>query len=220
MGEQKAELDPGDAAERRVLLQVLLLNAGLAVGLFLAGMFADSSALTANALDNLSDAMTYGVSFFAVTRSQRAKSISAGITGVMLLVLAVGVTIDAVRRYVNGSEPVGGAMMGMAVVAVVINAICVKLLRSFRGSDVNLRAAWTMSINDFASNFGIVIAGGLVVWLGTNWPDLLLGLIIAAVALYGGVKTLRDAYGERNSESQAAEADVPLNATSRTKKQA
>lgn len=199
--EQKAELDPSDAAERRVLLQVLLLNAGLAVGLFLAGMFADSSALTANALDNLSDAMTYGVSFFAVTRSQRAKSISAGITGVMLLVLAVGVTIDAGRRYVSGSDPVGGAMMGMAVVAVVVNAACVKLLRSFRGSDVNLRAAWTMSINDFASNFGIVIAGGLVVWLGTNWPDLVLGLSIAAVALYGGVKTLRDAYGERNDES-------------------
>lgn len=211
----EAELDVGDAAQRRVLLQVLLLNAGLATGLFIAGLIADSSALTANALDNLSDAMTYGVSFFAVTRSQRAKSISAGVTGVMLLVLAVGVAIDAARRYVTGSAPIGGAMMGMAIVAVVVNATCVKLLRRFRRSDVNLRAAWTMSVNDFASNFGIVIAGGLVAWLGTNWPDLVLALAIAAVALYGGVKTLRDALRER-SEIHDAQPSRSEKSTSRT----
>jgi cobalt-zinc-cadmium efflux system protein len=197
------ELDPNDAAQRRVLLQVLVLNAGLAVGLLVAGLWADSSALTANALDNFSDAVTYGVSFFAVTRSQRAKSIAAGISGVMLLVLAVGVTIDAVRRFISGSEPIGVTMIAMAIIAVIINAVCVKLLRKFRRSDVNLRAAWTMSINDFASNFGIVIAGGLVAWLGSNWPDLALGLVIAGVASYGGIKTLRDAYRERKGNSGA-----------------
>ena len=112
----------------------------------------------------------------------------------MLLVLAVGVAMDAVRRFVSGSEPIGGAMVAMALLAVAVNGGCMHLLRSFRGSDVDLRAAWTMSVNDFASNIGIVIAGALVAWLGANWPDLALGLLIAAVALHGGTKTLRDAH--------------------------
>lgn len=182
---------------------MLLLNAVLAVALFAAGVLADSSALTANALDAFSDAMTYGVSMFAVTRSQRAKALAAGITGVMLLVLAVGVVFDALRRYLTGSEPVGLVMMGMAALAVTVNAICVHLLRRFRRSEVNLRAAWTMSLNDFASNIGIVVAGALVAWLGANWPDLLLGLLIATVASHGGVKTLREAWREGRSQSAA-----------------
>ncbi|MFC7516843.1 hypothetical protein ACFQUU_17695 [Herbaspirillum sp. GCM10030257] len=60
---------PKDDAERRVLLQVLLLNAGLAAALLAGGLLADSSGLLANALDNTSDALTYAVSYFAVSRS-------------------------------------------------------------------------------------------------------------------------------------------------------
>lgn len=193
MSSDHSGLDSSDASQRRALLQVLLLNAGLAAALFTGGLFADSSALLANALDNTSDAATYAISYFAVTRSQRWKALAASITGVMLLLLAVGVTVDAVRRFFVGSEPLGPAMMVMAAIAVAVNALSIRLLKRFRRADVNLRAAWTMSLNDFASNFGIVLAGVLVAWAGSNWPDVAIALIIAAVAVYGGVKTLRDA---------------------------
>lgn len=202
--DHQSQLDPNDAAQRRALLQVLLLNAGLAVVLLAGGLIADSSGLLANALDNTSDAMAYLISYFAVTRSQRWKSSAAAFTGVMLLVLALGVTVDAVRRFINGSEPLGYVMMVMAFIAAVINTLCIKLLRKHRREDVNLRAAWTMSINDFASSFGIVIAGGLVPLLGSNWPDLAVGLAIAAVATYGGVKTLRDARDKRTDDACGA----------------
>ncbi|KRB67957.1 cation transporter [Noviherbaspirillum sp. Root189] len=190
-------------AERHVLLRVLLLNAGLATALLAGGLFADSSGLLANALDNTSDALTYAVSYFAVSRSQRWKSRAATITGVMLLVLAFGVTADAIRRFINGSDPSGYLMMIMALAAAAINAWCIKLLKAFRREEVNLRAAWTMSLNDFASNFGIVVAGILVHLVGNNWPDLTIALVIAAVALYGGIKTLRDASRNREESEQS-----------------
>ena len=197
---------PKDDAERRVLLQVLLLNAGLAAALLAGGLLADSSGLLANALDNTSDALTYAMSYFAVSRSQLWKSRAASITGVMLLVLAVGVAADAIHRFINGSDPTGYLMMIMALAAAMINALCIKLLKKFRRGEVNLRAAWTMSLNDFASNFGIVVAGILVSLVGSNWPDVAIALTIAAVALYGGIKTLRDASRNRK-KSEKPEQD-------------
>lgn len=200
-GSHVAGLCRAGADQRRALLQVLLLNAGLSAALLVGGLMADSSALLANALDNLSDALAYCVSYFAVVRSQRWKAIAAAITGIMLLVLASGVTYDALQRFSTGSQPLGGVMVVMAVVAVVVNVWSVRILLSFRRSDVNLRAAWTMSINDFASNIGIVGAGALVTMLGANWPDLALALLIAVLAGYGGAKTLLDAYQQRSERS-------------------
>ena len=186
-------IDANDHAQRKVLLWVLVLNAGLGVTLLIGGLASDSSSLIANSLDNFSDAVAYAVSFLAVTRGARWKAAAAAITGVMLLLLAGGVIVDALRRFVSGSEPLGMSMMMLAAVAVAINVLCVKLLRSHRGEDVNLRAAWTMSLNDFVSNFGIFAAGGLVLVVGSNWPDLAVAFCIALVAVYGGISPLRDA---------------------------
>ena len=68
-----------------------------------------------------------------------------------------------------------------------------RLLQKLENKDVNLRAATTFSLNDFISNGGIVVAGVLVMWLGVNWPDLVVGLATAAIQLWGGIKILRDA---------------------------
>lgn len=190
-----AKQDEAGAREQKsALLKVMFINAALAAGLFVAGRASDSSALMANALDNLSDATTYSISYFAVSRAVKWKAAAAAITGVMLLMLAAGVLIDAWDRYRTGSEPVGPTMVVMAFLAVGLNYWCIRILRSFQKQDVNLRAAWTMSVNDFASNLGIFVAGGLVFFFGSNWPDLLVGAAIALVAVYGGVTTLRDAY--------------------------
>ncbi len=192
MSSDHAALDASDNGQRRVLLQVLLLNAGLSVVLLIGGLLSDSSSLLANALDNMSDALAYTGSYFAVSKSDKWKRVAAGVTGVMLFVLAIGVILDATRRFVVGSQPLGPAMISLAIVATITNAWSIWLLKKFRQSDVNLRAAWTMSVNDFASNLGIFFAGGLVWFLGSNWPDLAVAIGVALVATYGGVKTLRD----------------------------
>ena len=59
-----------------------------------------------------------------------------------------------------------------------------------------MRAATTFSYNDFISNGGILIAGALVWWLNANWPDLLVGLATAFIAIKGGVEILKDARSE------------------------
>lgn len=187
-----------DSMERRTLWIVLALNIGLAVAFFATGAFGDSSSLIANGLDNLSDSFVYAISLFALSRSAKWKRGAANVSGGLLILFAAGILYDAWRRYIGGSDPLGTIMIAMALIAAAINAVCVWLLAKLKNPDVNIRAANTFSYNDFAANLGIVVAGGLVAWLGTNWPDLVLGVIVAGIAAWGGIDILRDAHGEHH----------------------
>lgn len=188
--------------QKRTLLIVLVLNAGLFVLLGIGGLAADSSALIANALDNASDALVYLVSFLAIGRAVIWKQRAARLSGVLLLVFAVGVLIDAGRRWWFG--PIGPTMMVLAVIAAVVNLICLILIQRQRSEDVNMKAAETFSFNDFASNGGILVAGGLVMWLNQAWPDLVVGVLVAAIAVKGGVEILRSAAHPEIAEVEAS----------------
>lgn len=190
--------------ERRTLWIVLLLNAAIAAGFFATGLIGDSSALIANGVDNLSDTAVYALSLVALTHGKTWKTRAATASGVMLLIFAGGILVDVGRRYLQGSEPIGPTMMIMSAVAGVVNYICLRLLQRLKEKDVNLRAATTFSFNDFISNGGILIAGLLVLWLGANWPDLLVGLATAIIALKGGVEILRDARAETRASEDGA----------------
>lgn len=187
------ELNETDHLQRRTLLIVLVLNALLFLGLGAGGILADSSALIANAADNASDSVVYLLSFLAVGRGLLWKRRAARTSGILLLVFAGGVLLDVGRRWLLGAEPFGVTMMGMALVAAAINLLCLMLIRRARSEDVNMRAAETFSFNDFASNGGILVAGGLVMWLDQAWPDLVVGLVVAVIAVKGGLEILEDA---------------------------
>jgi len=191
---------PQDRQQRRTLLVVLILNALLFVGLGAGGVLADSSALLANAVDNGADSVVYLISFLAVGRALSWKRGAARLSGVLLLVFAVGVLVDLGRRWWFGAEPVGWTMMGLALVAAIVNLICLMLLKRVTSDDVNMDAAETFSLNDFAANGGILVAGGLVLWLDQAWPDLVVGLLVAALAIKGGVEILRDAARTEDKE--------------------
>src|SRR3989344_2093186 len=187
------EFSAQDHAQRRTLLVVLILNALLFVGLGVGGLLADSSALLANAADNASDSVVYLLSFLAVGRGFLWKQRAARLSGILLLVFAGAVILDVGRRWLFGAEPFGVTMMAMALVAAAINLLCLVLIRRAQSDDVNMRAAETFSFNDFASNGGILVAGGLVMWLDQAWPGLVGGGGVAIIAVKGGLEILEDA---------------------------
>jgi|TARA_R100000049_G_C1952836_1_gene102216 cation diffusion facilitator family transporter len=194
------DIDLDSAGKRRTLWIVLWLNVAIAIGFFVVGYFADSNALLANGLDNSSDAIVYALSLLALARSRIWQRGAARFSGVMLLVFAAGVIADAVRRFVEGSEPGGFMMLAMAAVAAVVNLICLRMLQRTENKDVSMRAATTFSFNDFIANGGIIIAGIVVMLTGANWPDLVVGVAVACIALYGGIQILRDAHMDIHDE--------------------
>lgn len=187
--------------QRSTLLAVLGLNLGLAGVLGIGGWLADSSALLANAVDNASDGLVYLISLLAIGREGVWKRRAARVSGVLLLLFAAGVLFDAGRRWIEGTEPVGWTMMSLAAVAAIVNLVCLLLLKRLQTDDVNMKAARTFSLNDFDSNGGIIVAGLMVLWLGQAWPDLVVGILVAGIAVKGGLDILKDARSTEQGRS-------------------
>ena len=73
----------------------------------------------------------------------------------------------------------------LGVLALVANATCLYLLWRHRAEDVNMRSVWLCSRNDIVANLGVLVSAVLVWRLGNQWPDLVMGLVIAFGGLFG-----------------------------------
>src|SRR3546814_14341198 len=83
-----------------------------------AGLIARSTGLIGESLDNFADAAVYGLALYAVGHSVKMQVRAAHLAGVLQLILAVGVLVEVVRRFVFGSEPESLVMMAIAFVAL------------------------------------------------------------------------------------------------------
>ena len=191
------EVEIKDQSQRQVLYWLLGINATMFVIEMGIGLFADSTALIADSLDMLADAVVYGIALYAIGKSLLHKANAARISGFFQMALGLLIIIDIVRRSIYGSEPVSGLMMAMGAVALVANVICLVIIRKQRNEEVHMRASWIFSANDVIANLGVISAGVLVFWLDSRWPDLVIGVIVSCVVLRGAKMILEDAKNER-----------------------
>ncbi|MEW6707171.1 cation transporter [uncultured Methylibium sp.] len=198
------DLDASQAADRRILWLVLLINVGQCLVGAVVGLWAASTAVIGAALDNLADASVYGVSLYAVGRAASIKVRAARLSGWLLIGLAAMLAVEVLRRFFGGEAPVGPAMMAMAAINAALNIVCLRLLKRHRAEDVNFKASAIFTNNDSIVNLAIVLSGALVMWWGSNLPDLVLGLMVAGIAGNGGREILaeaREAAEKANSET-------------------
>ena len=180
-----------DAAGARVLWILLALNAVMFVVELGAGIWARSAGLVADAMDMFADAAVYGVALYAVGRAARYKLGAARLAGGLQLVLALGALAEVVRRIVGDATPEPIGMMGIALLALAANVACLVLIARHREGGVHMKASYIFSANDVVANLGVIVAGVLVAWTGSAWPDWIIGLVIGAVVLTGAVRILR-----------------------------
>ena len=196
MSDCGCEVEIKDKTQKRVLYWLLAINVTMFVVELSLGWLAESTALIADSLDMLADAIVYGIGLYAVGRTMTDKAKAALISGYFQGLLGCLILLDIVRRIMVGSEPVSELMMGIGIVALIANTICLILIRKHREGEVHMRASWIFSTNDVIANLG-VITGGLLVWvLDNRWPDIIIGFIISFVILRGAKRILSDAKTE------------------------
>lgn len=191
-------------AEARVLIILLAINAVMFVVELSAGLLAHSTALIADSLDMLADAVVYSISLYAVGRAASAKISAARLSGWFQITLGVGVLIEAMRRLMWGSEPLSVVIIAVGILALIANVICVLLIARHRQGEVHMRASWIFSKNDVIANLGVIGSGVLVYGLGQAWPDIVVGALIALLVIAGGIQILRDARAEQQRSTPAA----------------
>jgi cation diffusion facilitator family transporter len=175
-----------------VLVIVLVINAAMFFVEFGAGLVAGSAALMADATDMLADAFVFGLSLYAVARSDRWKAGVAAFKGALILVLGLGILVNVAVKIQSGVPPSSSLMLIFGGAALVANLVSVVLLWRFRAQDVNMASTYECSRNDVISNVGVLIAAGLVAGTSSPWPDIGIGLAMAAIVLRSSVRVLSD----------------------------
>jgi Co/Zn/Cd efflux system component len=189
--------------ERRTLVALLAINAGMFVVELIAGMAADSMGLIADSLDMLADAGVYTVALLAVGSTTRRKTHAATTSGVIQLTLAAWLAVELARRAVGGSDPASLVMISVSLLALAANTACLALLHKHRDGEIHMRASWIFSTTDVQVNVGVVLAGVLVMLTASPWPDLIIGLAVCWIVVRGGVRILRQARASYASLSAA-----------------
>jgi cation diffusion facilitator family transporter len=167
--------------QRRVLKIVLWINVGMFLIEFGAGLLADSTALLADSVDMLGDAIVYGFSLYVVSRGRVWQARAALLKGAVMAAFGAGVLVEAILKVVRGNVPAADVMGGIGVLALAANLGCLLLLRRRRADDINMRSAWLCSRNDVMGNAGVMLAAAGVFLTGSAWPDVAIGLVIAAL---------------------------------------
>ena len=178
------------AERRRALIVVLVINAVMFVAEFGAGLVAGSAALMADATDMLGDALVYGVSLYAIAKSDRWKAGVAAFKGAFILLLGLGILVNVAIKIQSGVPPSSSLMLAFGGAALVPNLVCLGLLGRFRRQDVNMASTWECSRNDVISNVGVLAAAAMVAATSSPWPDLIIGLAMSVVVLRSAVRVL------------------------------
>ena len=195
-----------DALRRRqtsTLKIVLLINAAMFFAEFVAGLAAGSVALVSDSLDMLGDALVYGLSLYAVTESLRTKAVAARIKGLIMAAFALAAFGQVVYRLLVPQVPAFEAMGAMGLLALLANGVCFTLLWRHRSDDINMSSVWLCSRNDLIANVSVLAAAAGVLLTRSAWPDLVVGIAIAALFTRSAITVL----SESGRELRRADGD-------------
>ena len=167
--------------QRRVLLVVLWINVAMFVVESVAGLLAHSTALLADSVDMLGDAIVYGFSLYVINRGDVWKARAALLKGVIMAIFGAAVLAQVGVKLLHSLSPAAEVMGGIGVLALGANLVCLGLLWQRREDDINMRSAWVCSRNDVVGNLGVLAAAAGVALTASPWPDIIVGLAVAAV---------------------------------------
>jgi len=179
--------------QRRVLYIVLWINAAMFLAESIAGLTANSTALLADSVDMLGDAIVYGFSLYVIQRGIVWQARAALLKGIIMAAFGVGVLIQVAVKIAQGLTPTVEVMGAIGVLALAANLFCLILLWRRRGDDVNMRSAWICSRNDVVGNVGVLVAALAVGLTSSPWPDIFIGLAVAGMFGRSAMLVIREA---------------------------
>ena len=169
-----------------------------------AGFFSNSLALLTDAAHNLTDVIALGLSWFAIRITaqpanarktygyHRAGILVALVNSTTLVLISLGIFYEAYKRFLAPPDVQSSILIGVGLVAVVVNLVTAMLVHRGSESDLNLRSAFVHLMGDVISTVGAVIAGVLIFFTGANWLDPFVSVLIGFLILYNAWGILQE----------------------------
>lgn len=188
--------DHGAGLGDRALLWAVIINLALTAAQILGGLAADSVALVADGVHNLSDALALVLAFGArklATRAatpamsfgwSRAEILAAFVNYLALIGVSIWLMIEAAGRLGNPPPVAAGLVMALAGLALVVDLGTAWLTARLAKESVNIRAAYLHNLADAAVSVAVLIGGALILAFGWTVADPILTILISIVILW------------------------------------
>jgi cobalt-zinc-cadmium efflux system protein len=192
-----------ESDQRRLRVALLLIVAFMVVEVVV-GLVVDSLALLADAGHMLTDAGALVLSLVAIRLAarpaqgnmtfglRRAEILSAQANGATLLVLGVLIGYEGVRRLIDPPEPLGGAILVVALLGIVVNLAATWQLARANRESLNIEGSFQHLLTDLFAFIATAIAGAVIMITGFDRADPIASLLIAATMLIAAFRLLRD----------------------------
>lgn len=193
-GHHHHHMDPG-AGDARMFWAVVV-NLGLTVAQIIGGILSGSLAMIADAVHNLSDALSLIIAFFARKIARRpadasmtfgygrAEVVAALINYTTLIVIGLYLIYEAVMRFITPEGVDGWLVVIIAGIALIVDTATALLTYSLSKESINIRAAFVHNVADALGSIAVIVAGSLIILYGWQWIDPLVTLLIAGYILW------------------------------------
>lgn len=208
-----------DTTEGRLWISIFL-NLVITLAEFIGGIISNSLALLSDALHNLNDTASLGISLVARKISKkeanqdktfgykRAEIIGAFINLITLVIIALYLIKEGIERFYNPQPIDGVVMFVVAIIGLLGNVITAGLLFSKSDENINIRSAYIHILSDALSSVGVILAGWVILEYELFIVDTILTLIIAAYILYQSYYMLKETINIL-MESTPQNIDIP-----------
>lgn len=182
---------------RTALWIALFINLTMFLVEVTGGMYANSAALWADALDFFGDAANYAISLAVLGASLYWRATVALVKGITMALFGFVVIGKVAYNYIQGIPPEAMTMGVIGVLALCANVVAAVILYRFRDGDSNMQSVWLCSRNDAIGNVAVIFAAVGVFGTGSMLPDIIVAVIMAGLGLSAGYQVIRRALNER-----------------------
>ncbi|ARJ37504.1 cation transporter [Sporosarcina ureae] len=192
--------DHAHGANKKVLLISFLIITLYMIVEAIGGFLTNSLALLADAGHMLSDSISLAIALIAFKFGEKVASksktfgykrfeiLAAVLNGIILIVIALFIFFEAVKRFANPPEVATIGMLIVSSIGLAVNILVAWIM--MRGSDVeenlNMKGAYLHVMSDMLGSIGAIAAALLMMFFGWGWADPLASVIVAALVLRSG----------------------------------
>ncbi|WP_146359393.1 cation diffusion facilitator family transporter [Arthrobacter yangruifuii] len=189
---------------RRRLLIVFLITLSVVLIQIAGALLSGSLALLADAGHMLSDAAGVSIALLAAWIAarpatakrtygyQRAEVLAALANAVLLIVIAVVIFVEAIRRFGSGPDVDTALMLPFAIVGGLANLISLLVLQAGRKESLNVRGAYLEVLGDLLGSAAVVVSAVVIMTTGYQQADTWASILIALMILPRAWSLLRE----------------------------
>ncbi|WP_026896148.1 cation diffusion facilitator family transporter [Clostridiisalibacter paucivorans] len=181
-----------------------LLNFSFAIIEIIGGLFINSIAIISDALHDLGDSFSLGLSWFLDKYSKkdanlkysygykRYSLLAALINSIILIVGSIFILSEAIPRLLNPEPTNPKGMIAFAILGIIINGLAV--LRLKKGSSLNEKVVSWHLMEDLLGWIAVLIAGIVMSFTNIYILDPILSTIITLYILFNVIKNLNKTF--------------------------